>query len=157
MEIEVRRGMLKDVPDIADLRMLLLEGIAKKTLADSFKVGIQNYLARNIDDDSLVCYVAFDSECDKVVATAIMCVYNVIPKLNNPSGKTGYVFSVYTRSEYRKMGIATKLLQKIIESAKEIGVEQIYLNAEENAVNLYKKQFFKDVPREMMLNLGPVV
>lgn len=56
--------------------------------------------------------------------------------------------------EIRAAKLARQLLTKTIETAKEIGIEEVYLNAEEKAIPLYKGLGFKCVDREMVLSIG---
>jgi ribosomal protein S18 acetylase RimI-like enzyme len=56
--------------------------------------------------------------------------------------KLSYIHNLYIRSKYRRKGIAGKLLQKIMKSAKDIGVSEIHITTRfdnKSAINLYKK------------------
>jgi ribosomal protein S18 acetylase RimI-like enzyme len=59
-------------------------------------------------------------------------------------GKAGTLLNVYTFPEYRRKGIAKRLLEEIIKEAKLIGIDSIDLKATEDGYNLYKKLGFKD-------------
>jgi len=52
--------------------------------------------------------------------------------------------NVYTFPEYRKKGIAKKLIEEIIKEAKLFGVDRIDLKATEAGYNLYKKIGFRE-------------
>jgi GNAT superfamily N-acetyltransferase len=60
------------------------------------------------------------------------------------NGKTGTLLNVYTYPEYRKKGIAAKLIKEIINEAKKLDVKIIDLKATEAGFKLYKKSGFKE-------------
>ncbi|WP_461257241.1 GNAT family N-acetyltransferase, partial [Treponema sp. R80B11-R83G3] len=76
------------------------------------------------------------------VAYLIISEYPSNPNLIN--GKVGTLLNVYTFPEYRKKGIAKKLIEEIIKEAKLIGVSGIDLKATEVGYNLYKKLGFNE-------------
>ena len=56
--------------------------------------------------------------------------------------------NLYVEEEYRKNGIASKLIDKYIEILKESNIDSITLEVNEHniaAINLYKKKGFKEV------------
>jgi GNAT superfamily N-acetyltransferase len=59
-------------------------------------------------------------------------------------GKTGTLMNVFTYPEYRKKGIAKRLIKEIIKEAKEKEVGFIDLMATEAGYNLYKHLGFND-------------
>lgn len=149
--MEIRALKYEDIDQVVERRMeFLLEVIGEET-SDEFKVITSEYLKKHIDDNSMMCYVAIED--GKIISTVVLCLYDVIPKPNRPAGRLGYVFSVYTLKEYRGKGIAKQLLSRTIETAKEMGVEEIYLNAEVKAIPLYKRLGFQNVDREMVLRI----
>ncbi|MGC9095224.1 MAG: GNAT family N-acetyltransferase [Candidatus Bathyarchaeia archaeon] len=57
-------------------------------------------------------------------------------------GKLSYIQNLYVAPKYRRMGVGSKLLQKIIDRAKEKGALEVHVvtNFENNpAIQLYKK------------------
>jgi len=74
------------------------------------------------------------------------------PKFMN--GKTGTLLNVYTYPEYRKRGIARKLIEEIIKEVKSMGIGFIDLKATEAGYNLYKEMgFINDKDTAMCLNI----
>ena len=62
------------------------------------------------------------------------------------------LMNVYTFPEYRKRGIAKKLIEKIIKEAKLKGINFIDLMATEVGYNLYKNLGFND-SKDKSMNL----
>lgn len=151
MAIEIRTAVRDDILDIMERRIeFVFEVMGRKTPPELRETTIE-YLENHINNDSLVCYVA--AEDHKIISLVILCVYQVIPKLRNRTGKVGYVFNVYTLQEYRGRGLATELMTRVIETAQRMDVKEICLIAEEKAIPLYQRLGFTCVDREMVLNL----
>jgi GNAT superfamily N-acetyltransferase len=61
----------------------------------------------------------------------------------NPSGREAYIMSMYTALTYRKQGLATQILNKLVEQAKGMGIITIELHATQDGEPVYKKYGFK--------------
>jgi len=79
-----------------------------------------------------------------IVTAAYLIILDYPANPNLINGKAGTLLNVYTSPEYRRKGIAKKLLEEIIKEAKLMGINTIDLKATENGYNLYKKLGFKD-------------
>ena len=81
---------------------------------------------------------------EKVVSTAFLAISE---KPANPmfiTGKTGTLLNVLTYSEYRKKGIATKIINKIMDEARLLDVSSIELSAtSDSSMRLYEKLGFR--------------
>lgn len=151
MDIQIRKAIPEDVNDIVNNRMDFLYELTGKQQSDEFRNSTQEYLHNHISDGTTLCFIATNKEC--IVSSVILCLYNVIPKLSNISGKTGYVFNVYTIREFRCQGLATKLMNEMIAEAKKLGIEEINLSATEEGRRVYEKLKFQNLDREMSLKL----
>jgi ribosomal protein S18 acetylase RimI-like enzyme len=80
-----------------------------------------------------------------VVSTAYLIIYNKPATLSNLYGKVGTLVNVYTYPEYRKKGIAKKLIKEIINEGKNQGIKYFDLFASEEGYNIYKELGFKDI------------
>jgi GNAT superfamily N-acetyltransferase len=58
--------------------------------------------------------------------------------------------NVFTYPDYRKQGIATKLIGKVLEEADKENVSVIDLNATKEGENLYERFGFKEVEYKSM-------
>ena len=80
----------------------------------------------------------------KIISVAYLILSEKPPNPNFINGKTGTLMNVYTYPEYRKKGIATKLIMEIIKEAKNINVKIINLEATNAGIKLYEKIGFKE-------------
>lgn len=60
------------------------------------------------------------------------------------TGIKGTLLNVLTYHKYRRKGIATKVINKVIEEAKAVGVSHINLYATSDGKYLYEKMGFKE-------------
>jgi GNAT superfamily N-acetyltransferase len=119
---------------------------------DDYSRRTYNYFAKHISDDSFTAWIALYGE--NVVGTSGICYFYAPPTYGNLSGITAYIMNMYTLPEYRKMGIASKLLDYIIEEARKKNCTKITLNASKMGKPLYERYGFKDVENDMVMYLG---
>lgn len=53
----------------------------------------------------------------------------MMPTFSHPSGTRAHLMNVYTKANYRKHGVARKLVQMLIDEAKRKGITEISLDA----------------------------
>jgi len=110
-----------------------------------------DYFTSSISDGSLICWLAADN--NKIVATSGVCFYRLPPTYSNPTGRVAYVTNMYTLPEYRRKGIATRLLRIIIDEIKELDYKLIRLHASIDGKSIYSKTGFADTGGFMAMRL----
>ena len=78
----------------------------------------------------------------KVVGCASMCYFRVMPTISHPTGKRAHLMNVYTITDFRRQGIARKMVSMLIEDAWARGATEISLDATEAGRQLYKSLGF---------------
>jgi GNAT superfamily N-acetyltransferase len=148
--MEYRRATTEDIDVLVKLRIdMRVEREEKQcpmSLVD-FGERTRNYFTLHIPDESFISWVAID-DCE-IVATSGMCVYHVPPTYSNPSGNVAYLVNMYTVPEYRGQGIATTLLEHLMEEARNRGCTRITLNASKDGRPIYEEYGFTDVAGDM--------
>ena len=74
-----------------------------------------------------------------------------MPTFDHPTGKRAHLMNVYTRNEYRRQGIARKMVELLIEKTWENGATEISLDATALGRPLYKSLGFIDSSECMVL------
>jgi GNAT superfamily N-acetyltransferase len=93
------------------------------------------------------------AEADGEAVACVLLVWWVLPpKFDNFTRKRGFVSSVFTRPAYRRQGIARRLMQMLIASAREEGVGRLILWSSEMGRPLYQQLGFTG-SRGLELNL----
>ena len=91
------------------------------------------------------------SDGDKVIGCASMSFIRIMPTFAHPTGKRAHLMNVYTRSEYRRQGIARKMVEMLIEKTWEKGATEISLDATAMGRPLYESMGFTDSTECMVL------
>lgn len=87
----------------------------------------------------------------KVIACASMSYMWIMPTFSHPTGKRAHLMNVYTNINYRRQGIARKMVQMLIEDAWTKGATEISLDATESGRPLYESMGFTDSSESMIL------
>ncbi len=136
-----RKATKDDIEKIVDLRIKLLVEEGKTNPIDIWEE-IRNYFETELDH-TVVVMIAEDNQ--KAVATSSVIFQKYPPAFNNTQGMRAYVTNVYTEPNYRRQGINTKLLDKLVEEVKKRGISYIWLWSTEQGTPLYKKYGFQDL------------
>ncbi|MBR6403680.1 MAG: GNAT family N-acetyltransferase [Eubacterium sp.] len=93
-------------------------------------------------------------DAGKVIGCASICYIEVMPTFSHPTGKRAHLMNVYTSKEYRRKGIAQKMMDMLMEDAWGRGTTEINLDATEAGRPLYEKCGFS-ASEECMVLCGP--
>jgi predicted GNAT family acetyltransferase len=106
------------------------------------KTQLQAYFSKHIPSRT---FIGIFAEINRsIVSTAYLAISEKPANASFITGITGTILNVYTYPEFRKKGIATKVVEKIIEEAKLLGVSHLDLQATDNGKTLYEKMGFKE-------------
>ncbi len=141
--MKIYKAGLNDIEDLVQLRIDYLK-MDKGSLSENdekiIRAQSKIYFAKHIH---LGDFVAFIAQIDGKIASAAFLVTQERPA--NPSfmtGVTGTLLNVITYPEYRKKGIASRVVQIIIKEAEDMGVSSIDLSSTEVGKTLYEKLGF---------------
>ena len=100
-------------------------------------------------EDSHAAWLVFDGE--EVVGTGAVSFYQVMPTYHNPSGKKAYIMNMYTRPDYRRRGIARRVLELLTAEAEMRQIDAVTLEATAAGRPLYEAFGFTAMRDEMEL------
>jgi GNAT superfamily N-acetyltransferase len=142
MAITYRKATIKDIGILIKLRLEYLtedRGELSKVETEAVVTQLQDYFMRQINSN----FVALLAEDDgNAIATVYMAVAE---KPANPAfitGKTATILNVFTYPDYRRKGIATRLLKMTIDEAKAMNISYLELSATNSGKPLYEKLGF---------------
>lgn len=92
-------------------------------------------------------------ENGKPVACASISYIEVMPTFSHPTGNRAHLMNVYTNADYRRQGVARKLVQMLIDEAKVKGTTEISLDATDLGRPLYEALGFCGSKECMVMNL----
>ncbi len=150
--IHIRRASLDDLNSLVRFRIALFEemGLLKgKEEIKSFQIACKHYFNRFIPRKEFLSWVA-DND-GEIVATSGLVFFQKPPSPRNDSGKEAYIMNMFTLTKWRKKGIASKILEEIIDFLKKEGITSISLHSTEVGKSVYEKGGFIPVDTEMKL------
>ena len=96
------------------------------------------------------CDAVIAEEEGRCIGTAIAFYYLSVPSSRNHTGKNAYITSVFVETEYRRQGIASEMVQRIVKRAQAYGCVNIMLTATDMGKPLYEKLGFIQTPGAML-------
>ncbi|KLU63677.1 acetyltransferase (GNAT) family protein [Desulfosporosinus acididurans] len=105
----------------------------------AIRLQLASYFTKHINNDFLA--VLAETK-DSVISTAFLVVDERPANPIFTPGKTGTLLNVFTYPKCRRMGFAKKVIESIIEEAKQLGVSSIDLLTTQDGKPLYEKLGF---------------
>ena len=134
MDITFRKLTEKELETFIKIRINQLREEGAKEDFD-LRPALKDYYSRHISDDSFVSWLAIEN--DRIIGTSGISIVEKPPYFGCPSGKMGLLSSTYTNPDYRRMGIAKELLNRVIDEARQQGCGTIQITASDMGVKLY--------------------
>ncbi|WP_099202925.1 GNAT family N-acetyltransferase [Miniphocaeibacter massiliensis] len=134
--MKFRKATTNDIEALVELRkqQLIDEGMLDDKNIDN---ELKEYFYHNFNNNSYISWIAIEQ--GNIIATSGLCIYQLPPTYANPSGKKAYITNMYTLKKYRRMGLATILLTKILSEAKNLNFSDVILKASKDGLKLYSK------------------
>lgn len=134
--MEYKIATIKDVDIMMNIRLEMLRKVNQ--LSDDYifsKELIENSRSYFLDGNQTTSIALKEG---KVVACASISYIQVMPTFSHPTGNRAHLMNVYTKSDYRRQGIAKKLVQMLIDEAKENKITEISLDSTIEGRMLYE-------------------
>lgn len=138
------KASVADIVQLVELRIeYLTEDLGeisedmRKQICDKLPSYYQDHL--NKDFFAYVCRIN-----GGIASCCFLCITEKPPSPSFLNGKTGTVLNVYTKPEYRRKGIAGRLLKMLLSDAKNAGLDYVELKATDEGYSLYKSIGFED-------------
>ena len=150
--ILIRAALLADIPEILRQRRRMYEDIhhTDSLVLDAVVSLSSAYLNTAIADGSFRAWLA--AEGDRVVAGGAVIISPWPAHPYDLECRRATILNVYTDPEYRRRGIARKLMQTIIAWCQREGFARVTLHASDEGRHLYESIGFEP-SNEMRLNL----
>lgn len=152
MDLTYIRATIEDIDILTKSRLEVLRaanGLAEDVDMSEVEKESYEYYKDSLSNGTHTAYFAFDG--NELVGAGGVSYFRVMPTYHNPSGNKAYIMNMYTRPEYRRLGIAYKTLGLLVADARQKGVTAISLEATKMGRPLYEKFGFVDMHNEMEL------
>ena len=144
MEIKYDVATKDDINELIRLRIAYMMddfGSVSEDERIALEKQLPDYFSRKLGSE-LIAFVARDE--NRIVSVAYLLIIEMPANLMLLNGIYGDVLNVYTEPEYRGKGLATSLMNNLIEYGKKAGLGRIDLMATDDGYPIYKKVGFED-------------
>ncbi len=154
----IRRATADDIEALVRLRVAMMAetnghgGGAESPGAAALAEANRTYMRGAIPSGEFVAYVA---EADGVIiATSGVTLYRTAPNSGNLSGIQAYILNMYTLPEWRGRGLASALVERLVEHARTAGATRVALRATDAGRRVYERFGFTSDSRFMRLRIA---
>lgn len=141
MKVTIRE--ITAIPTLMHWRKEVIENVFGVTPSKRLLVANRRYYQKHIADGSHIAVVAEADDTD--AGCGAICLSEELPSPDNPSGRCAYLMNIYVRREYRERGVGHAIVGWLVDKARALGCDKIYLETTDCARTLYKDIGFKDL------------
>lgn len=149
--IEIKKADKSHLKKLMDIRLEMLRVVNNMNDEEQFSENLIYCSREYFLNGDQTTVLAWDG--DKVVGCASMSYIWIMPTFSHPTGNRGHLMNVYTSKNYRRQGIAARMVQFLIEEAKARGATEISLDATEAGKPLYRSLGWTENSSGMTLKL----
>jgi ribosomal protein S18 acetylase RimI-like enzyme len=144
------------VPDEVDIivrhrSMMFLEMGFPPEQVHPHEPATRDWVLAHMQAGDFVTFLAIAENGD-IAAGAGLNLSSFMPGPMSPATTRGYIYNVYTEKPYRRMGLATRLVQACCDHCRARGVALVSLHASDDGRPVYEKMGFA-ASNEMRLRL----
>ena len=150
MNLTYKKATIEDIGILTETRIQVLRAanhLSNEVDLSEVRKQSYHYYQKALCDGTHVAYLIFDEH--RFAGAGGVSFFQVMPTYHNPSGKKAYIMNMYTSPEYRRKGIAYKVLDMLVKDAKSMGISAISLEATVMGLPLYEKYGFTKMKNEM--------
>jgi len=147
-EYPLREAGEKDIPELARLRRLMHEEIRlarglplNPEAVAAMEEAYGPFARARLADGTMKAWVI--EAQGQIVACGALLILVYPPNPIDPSGRTARLYSMYTRPEHRRKGLARRIALKAIEYCKAQGIKRMNLGASPMGRPLYESLGFE--------------
>ena len=144
-KITYRKLKSEDTNILADYRIRFLKELEGEQTSDKelqLRNELTDYFTKALSENTLIAWMAEYNK--QPVGFGGMVIHYVPGSYGMINGKVGYILNLYTLPDYRKNGICTEILDKLIKEGKELDLSRIYLHASKDGIKLYREYGFAE-------------
>ena len=155
--MQLRTATVEDIPVLVSHRRRMFEDMAARkgvpydpSHLDAMDAAYGPYLHVQLNNATTRAWVIVDG--DRKVASGALLFADWMPRPDGQKPGLAYVHSVYTEPDYRRSGLARRILKAMIAECRTRGLPRLTLHASEMGRPLYASLGFVDT-NEMRLML----
>jgi len=150
---EIRRATVDDVAILTRFRRAMFQDMGKGTpeALDAADIKFIPWAVRKLASGEYLGWLVVTPQ-DEVIAGVGLWLIDWPPGSIDQSDYRGYIYNVYTCPNYRRRGLARKLVETALDYCRENEIKIVALHASEQGRSLYESLGFKPT-NEMRLQI----
>ena len=155
MEFVYRKAGRDDLNLLVKTRMDMLRAVNTAATEEIFarvEKGCREYYLESFERDIHVACLVFSGE--EFAGCGGISFYQVMPTCSNPTGRKAYIMNIYTVEKYRGQGIASRVVDLLVQEAINRNIHDISLKATDMGRPIYERYGFVADYEAMMLKKG---
>lgn len=151
MELRFRKATRDEIDLVVSTRMEVLDSVSQgygEALHPAIEKETRKYFERELGK-GYQAYFVYQQE--EFVGCGGICFTQIVPTVENHTGKAAVIVNMYTRPAWRGKGIAYRLLDVLVQEAMARGVSEISLESTPQGAALYKRYGFVENKEAMLL------
>lgn len=153
----IRRATAGDIETLVRLRVEMMaetdgHGDAESPGAAALAEANRTYMRGAVPSGEFVAYVAEANGV--IIATSGVTLYRTAPNPGNLSGMQAYILNMYTLPEWRGRGLASALVERLVDHARAAGATRVALRATDVGRRVYERLGFTSDSRFMHLRIA---
>ncbi len=142
MNVIIRQVIV--LPTLLHWRKEVIEQVFGVVPSKTLLIANRQYYQKHLADGSHIAVVA---EVDgEDVGCGALCLSEELPSPDNSSGRCAYLMNIYVRKAFRCHGIGHTIVRWLVEKARQLDCDKIYLETTSGARTLYEDAGFKELP-----------
>lgn len=144
-EILIRPVGYREIDVLVSYRLAYLEemqGERDRAYLDALEAELKHYVGEALRNDLIFAFLAESN--GEAVGFGAMVLKKIPGDLNKPFYLEGDILNMYTVPPFRRKGISTMILQRLIEEGKRRGVSKVSLHTSKDGEKLYRKFGFSE-------------
>jgi GNAT superfamily N-acetyltransferase len=152
-EVVLREARLQDIAEIVLQRRRMYEDMGERDTRalEAMQASTSAFLEKALTAGLFRGWLV-ETHAGRVVAGGGMMIVPWLSRPADPEPRRVWILNVYTYPEYRRQGIARRLMQAMIEWCRQAGFQSVSLHASDDGRLLYESLGFKPT-EEMKLAL----
>lgn len=155
----IRQATVDDIETLVTLRLVMMADVPGHDDTAAEPEGVfalaeanRSYMREAMATGEFVAYVAESGGV--MVATSGLRIYRMAPHNGNIRGVGAYILNMYTVPAWRGRGLASALLECLVELAREAGATSVSLRASDAGRPVYQRYGFTSDARFMSFHIA---
>lgn len=151
-ELTIRIERVSDLRRLLRMRARVLQSVFGRSVSSCLREMLYTnaaYFKRQVPEGNHIEFMAVADGDD--IASGAICRQYEMPSPDNPTGICAYLMNIYVDPSWRRRGIASRIVMRLVEEALALGAGKIYLETTRKGRGVYRRLGFRPLKHYMKL------